>query len=428
MKNKAGNFAIILLVVLNVLVWVIFSPVDDGQISRVRFLRTYAGEVIGSTVIILISVSLFLATRPKWAEPFFGGLDKMYQTHRRNSTAAFLLIFVHVLTVPITTENLRLGNYLGIIAFTGIVLIVLVTLAPRIPFLNKLTGETYEGWRKVHRYIGIFFIIGFIHSLTVNSLDALIAISWVQIFFIIGTASYLYTEIFGRYFRQSLPYIVEAVDALNGSVSQVTLRAKNVPIKKPRAGQFLFVWFPGIKILNESHPFTISSAPAEDVLRLTIKASGDFTRALHQTLKAGDEAIVMGAYGMFDYKTGRPDQIWIAGGIGLTPFLAFIRDLDQNLKHHVEFFYTVRHPEEALFLDELEEAAALNPYLNLHVRFSAVDGALSVAEIVRNVGEDIRSYDVYLCGPIPMVKSFTDQFMRLSVPADQIHYEEFNFR
>ncbi|MFZ8991027.1 MAG: SUMF1/EgtB/PvdO family nonheme iron enzyme, partial [Pseudohongiellaceae bacterium] len=76
----------------------------------------------------------------------------------------------------------------------------------------------------------------------------------------------------------------------------------------------------------ESHPFTISSAPAEDVLRLTIKASGDFTRALHQTLKAGDGAIVMGAYGMFDYKTGRPDQIWIAGGIGLTPFLAFIRD------------------------------------------------------------------------------------------------------
>ena len=138
MKNKAGNFAIILLVVLNVLVWVIFSPVDDGQISRVRFLRTYAGEVIGSTVIILISVSLFLATRPKWAEPFFGGLDKMYQTHRRNSTAAFLLIFVHVLTVPITTENLRLGNYLGIIAFTGIVLIVLVTLAPR--------GSRGSGW------------------------------------------------------------------------------------------------------------------------------------------------------------------------------------------------------------------------------------------------------------------------------------------
>ncbi len=428
MKKKAGNYAIILLVVLNVLVWLIFPPIDDGQLSRVHFFRAYAGEVIGSTIIILMSVSLFLSTRPKWAEPFFGGLDKMYQTHRRNSTAAFLLIFVHVLTVPITTENLRLGNYLAMIAFTGIVVIVLVTLAPRIPFLNKLTGETYEGWRKVHRFIGIFFIIGFIHSLTINSLDALIAISWVQIFFIIGTASYLYTEIFGRYLRQSLPYVVEAVDALNGSVSQVTLRAKNVPINKPRAGQFLFVRFPGIKILNESHPFTISSAPAEDVLRLTIKASGDFTRALHKTLKSGDEAIVMGAYGMFDYKKGRPDQIWIAGGIGLTPFLAFIRDLEQNLKHRVEFFYTVRHPEEALFLDELEEAAALNPGLNLHVRFSAVDGSLSAAEIVRNVGGDIRSYELYLCGPIPMVQSFTDQFMGYSIPADQIHYEEFNFR
>lgn len=425
MKQKLGNYAIIALIVLNIIVWTVFPPVNDG---RENFARAYAGEVLGSTVIILMTCSLFLSTRPKWAEEFFGGLDKMYITHRRTSTSAFLLLFVHLLTVPISVVNLRLGNYLAMIAFTGIVMIVLITLAPRISFLNKLSGETYEGWKKLHRYIGIFFILGFIHALTVNGLDALIAISWVQVFFIIGTISYLYTELFGRFFKKFLPYTVELVEHPNGSTTEVTLRAKKDTIKRQRAGQFLFVRFPGDKALNESHPFTISSAPSENVLRLTVKASGDFTRTLFRNLKAGAEAIVEGAYGMFDYKTGGPKQIWIAGGIGLTPFLAFIRDMDENLDHGVDFYYTVRHRDEALFLDEIEAAAKKNPRLKVHVRFSATNGSLTVEEMVENAGGDVRDHDIYLCGPLPMVQTFTRKLQELGVPGKQIHYEEFNFR
>src|SRR4026208_833446 len=166
MTRKLGNYAIIALVILNVVVWLVFPPVNDG---RPHFLRQYAGEIIGSNNIVLMACSLFLSTRPKWAEKYFGGLDKMYMTHRRLGTAAFLLILVHVLTVPISTTGWRLGNYLAVIAFTGIVSIVLVTLAPRISFLNKLTGGTYEGWKNLKKYIGIFFILAFLHSLTIAS-------------------------------------------------------------------------------------------------------------------------------------------------------------------------------------------------------------------------------------------------------------------
>jgi len=426
MKHNLGNYAIIALVILNIIIWLVFPPVNDG---RPNFVRQYVGEVIGSTNIILMACALFLSTRPKWAEPYFGGLDRMYITHRRTATVAFLLIFVHVLTVPITTTNLSLGNYLAIIAFVGIVSIVLITLAPRIPFLSKLSGGTYEGWKNLKRFIGIFFIIAFIHALTIpDPLDALVAISWVQIFFIIGTVSYLYTELFGRFFKKFMPYTVDAVKHPNASSTEVTLRAKKNPIKKQRAGQFLFVRFPGDKTLNESHPFTISSAPAEDVLRLTIKASGDFTRYLFGHLQAGTNAVIEGAYGMFDYKTGSAKQIWIAGGIGLTPFLSFIRDMDGNLKHDVNFYYTVRHPEEALFRDEIEAAAQKNPRLKTHVRYSATDGSLTVEEIVKNAGGDLRNYDIYLCGPLPMIQAFTRKFQELGVPGKNIHYEEFNFR
>ena len=426
MKRNIGNLVIILAVVLTVVVWFVFPPEQDG---RPNFQRQYAGEIIGSINIVLMSFALFLSTRPKWAEPYFGGLDKMYITHRQVATTAFLLIFVHVLTVPISVTGWKLGNYLAVIAFTGIVSTVLVTLAPRIAFLNKLTGGTYEGWKNLKRSIGIFFIIAFVHSLTIgNPLDAFIAINWVQLFFIFGALSYLYTEVFGRFFKKYVPYTVEAVKHPNASTTEVTLRAKKEAIKKQRAGQFLFVRFPGDNALNESHPFTISSAPDEDVLRVTIKASGDFTRELFGRLQTGMDAVVEGAYGMFDYKSGKENQIWIAGGIGLTPFLSFIRDMDGTLTHNVDFYYTVRHPEEALFVDEIKIGAEKNPCLRPFIRYSATDGSLTVEEIAKNANGKLSEHDIYLCGPLPMIQAFEKKLVTLGVPESNIHYEEFNFR
>jgi len=426
MKRHIGNLVIIGLVLLTISVWLVFPPVNDG---REKFVRQYAGEVIGSVNIVLMACSLFISTRPKWAEPYFGGLDRMYMTHRHSSTAALLLIFVHVLTVPISLEGWVLGNYLAVIAFTGIVSIALVSLSPRIPFLNRITGETYEGWKNLKKTVGIFFIVGFIHSLTIkNPLNAFIAINWVQVFFIIGAVSYLYTEIFGRYFGKYIPYTVEAVDHPTNFTTEVTLRAEGTPMKKHRAGQFLFVRFPNEPALNESHPFTITSAPHEEVLRVTIKASGDFTRALFNDLKPGTAALVEGPYGMFDYKKSGSKQIWIAGGIGVTPFLSFIRDLPGTLDHDVDFYYAIRHRDEVLFYNELEAAGIKNLRLKVNIRYSAVGGSLTVEEIVRNAGGVVSGLHIYMCGPLSMLQSFDRKFRALGVPKSHIHFEEFNFR
>ncbi|MFN8405587.1 MAG: ferric reductase-like transmembrane domain-containing protein [Anaerolineales bacterium] len=425
-RSSIGNWFIVFLVCLTVVVWLVFPPVNDG---REKFIRQYAGEVIGSVNIVLMACSLVLAARPKWAEPYFGGLDKMYVTHRHTSTAALLLIFVHVLTVPISLSGWALGNYLAVIAFTGIVSIALVSLSPRIPFLNRITGGTYEGWKNLKKYVGIFFILAFIHSLTIRSpLDAFIAINYVQVFFIIGAASYLYIEVLGRFFKKFIPYTVETVNHPTNFTTEVVMRAKGDPISKQRAGQFLFVRFPNSRGLNESHPFTISSAPHEDVLRLTIKASGDFTRALFNDLKPGADAVIEGAHGMFDYKTGGQKQIWIAGGIGVTPFLAFIRDIGESLDRDVDFYHVMRHRDEALFYNELETAGIRNKRLKVNIRYSAVGGSLTVDEIVKNAGGDVSGHHIYMCGPLPMVQAFEKKFLGLNVPPENIHFEEFNFR
>jgi predicted ferric reductase len=131
---------------------------------------------------------------------------------------------------------------------------------------------------------------------------------------------------------------------------------------------------------------------------------------------------------MFDYKTGGQKQIWLAGGIGLTPFLSFLRDMDGDLQHDVDFYYTVRHPEEALFLEEIQAAAQKNPRLRPYIRFSATEGSLTMDHILRNTAGDIKAYHVYMCGPLPMLQAFEKKFLELGIPRGQLHYEEFNFR
>lgn len=420
-KTNIGNLVIIGLVLLNIILWTIFPPINDG---RPNFLRAYIGEVIGSTMIILMASGFFLTTRARWAEPFFGGLDKMYLSHKRANTAAFLLIFVHILVVPIAAE-FRLGNYMAIVAFLGILTIVLLTLSPRIPLLNKLTNASYEQWKKLHRFIGIFYTIGFFHSFFVDGLSALVAFSYVQVIFILGLLCYLYTEIFSRFTKKFLPYSVSAARRLNGSTTEVTLTPKKERLTH-QPGQFLFVRFPGAGGLDESHPFTISSAPAESAIRLTIKASGDFTRHLYQTLQPGTNALLDGGYGMFQYQAGGPKQIWVAGGIGLTPFLSFIRH--GKLDREIDFYYTARAREEALFVDEIEAAAKQNPKFRAFVRYSLESGSLTVEEIVKNAGESFKERDVYMCGPLGMLHAYADKFKALGLPEDQIHFEEFNFR
>ncbi|MBS4062608.1 MAG: ferric reductase-like transmembrane domain-containing protein [Bacteroidetes bacterium] len=299
-KKNFGNLVIIGLVMLNFTLWVVFPPIYDG---RPNFLRVYAGEVLGSTIIILMACGLVLAARPKWAEPYFGGLDKMYAAHKRANTSAFLLLFVHLLTVPITTDRLLVGTPIGIVAFLGIVTLVLLTLSPRIPLLSRLTNASYDKWKRTHRFIGIFYTLGFIHALFVDGLSALVAFSYVQFIFLIGLAAYLYTEVFSRFLNKSLPYRVSAVRRLNGNTAEVSLSSRGQRLAH-QPGQFLFVRFPGDPVLDESHPFTISSAPDDSDLRLSIKASGDFTRSLHQNLSEGAEALVEGAYGLFQYQQG----------------------------------------------------------------------------------------------------------------------------
>ena len=108
-----------------------------------------------------------------------------------------------------------------------------------------------------------------------------------------------------------------------------------------------FLWEKKDGIIGETHPFSIASSPSEDKVRMYIKSLGDFTTSL-KNLKVGAIAEIEGAYGKFTYTNfGTAPQIWIAGGIGVTPFLSMARSYD-SLSPAVDFVYSVVSRTELL--------------------------------------------------------------------------------
>jgi predicted ferric reductase len=422
-KRRIGNLVIVAAVVLNVTLWLAFPPVND---LRKNFYVQYLGEIFSTSALLLMASNIFISTRPRFLEPFFGGLDQMYQTHKKTAIMAIILILTHFFIM--TLGGARLAISLGKIALIGLLTIVILSLATRIPFIGGYINLKYNQWRIIHKFIGVFFLIGLLHMLSVQNLLQTTPVVHVYVLSIAysGAVLYLYKELLQPFLKRKHPYQVEGVRRLNGSVIEVTLK----PIQRKfshLAGQFMFIDFRGDRKLSEAHPFTISSAPVDEHLKLTIKTSGDFTQHLYENLEPGQEARIEGGYGMFNYKTARPKQVWIAGGIGLTPFLSWIRDFDSPSGFEIDFFLTTRVPEEALFLDEFEQTQSKYPNFHLHLHFSNRDGRLTLEKIIKASGE-VSGKEFFLCGPLPMTLSMKSQLMAAGVPASDIHYEEFSFR
>jgi len=429
MKRNLGVYFITALVALNILLWLLLPPGNLEAHAHVHAkpAAQQVAEMISSSAMILWACGIFLSNKPRFAEPYFGGLDRMYVTHKNINILALLLIVVHLIIVP-TSETGGPGVWIGWVTFPSILIMVLLTVSPRVPLISSLARLSYDRWRNLHRYMGLLYIMGATHMLMTEPLilHTPVVFAYVESIIALGVLSYLYRQFLWERMKRREPFVVQDVRKLNGTVAQVTLRPQANPVAH-RAGQFLYVYFDADKTLREPHPFTISSAPHEQDLRLSIKSSGDWTQHLHENLQAGAKAFVDGPYGEFNYKTGSRQQVWIAAGIGVTPFLSWMRDFDVEAPgREIDFFYTTTVPEEALFLDEIEQAAR-QPGFRAHVSHTARDGRLSVAKVITASGA-AAGKDIYMCGPIAMVEAFRNGFAARGMPRRMIHYEEFNFR
>ena len=158
---------------------------------------------------------------------------------------------------------------------------------------------------------------------------------------------------------------------------------------------------------------------ADDTLRLTAKAVGDFTRDL-RTLPVGAGVVAEGPYGVFtsDART-REKTLLIAGGIGITPVRALLDELEGD----VVVLYRVLKRSDVIFDEELARAS-----VRVDVVAGDHDGEgrdLLSPEHLLELVPDIAERDVFVSGPPAMVNAIEKNVRSAGVPRRHVHSERF---
>jgi ferredoxin-NADP reductase len=191
-----------------------------------------------------------------------------------------------------------------------------------------------------------------------------------------------------------------------------------------QAGQF-FIWrFFSRGRWWEAHPFSLSEAPNGRSFRITVKASGDFTRRVSE-IRPGSLVAAEGPFGVFtDAVRGRERVVLIAGGIGITP----VRALAETMQGDVVVIYRALREEDVVFRPELDRLARERGIVVHYVigHHAAPGGERIMSpEHLHELVPDIEERDVYVCGP-PGMARFIERNVRASdVPHNQIHIERF---
>ncbi len=377
---------------------------------------------IGSVSILFMAWGNILATRWHVLEPFFGGLDRMYRWHRWFGALSVAAMWLHinfvddVKGVPGASEDIAdAAEELAGLGEKVLYVLVIASLVRWVP---------YRWWRQSHKLLIFAFATASWHFHTATKPYANDSLwgRWFQGVMLLGVFAWGYRVLWRDGVRRGRHYQVASV-AKHGSTTTVDLTSVGRPINW-RAGQFVFVRF-GSGAVSEPHPFTVASVPNDGRVRLVIKALGDWSEQFATRVAVGDRVRVEGPYGGLRLVPRRHKKVvWIAGGVGVTPFLAGSRELTSRSVPHL--FYAVRNRSDAPGLHELEEAEKAGRIV-LHLHVSDESKRLCAEHLVDEFGSSgLRGAHVVMCGPDSLVRDMTVAARLLG--AHHVHIEKFDIR
>ena len=410
-----------------VLLWLVTPSMTAAFATVPGTLRSLA-LLAGLCAYATFATNLLLGARVPWIERLFRSLDRLYRFHRRLGVVVGALLAVHVvlmlgaqLATPragVMTLVAQRSVAVGVVALAGFAGIVALSL------FGRMRHETFQ---RLHRLIGLVFAVAAVHVIAVPGAAAETPAlhAYLLALTALGVGAWAYRSVFGNRFVRRHAYRVARVNPVHDGVNELVLAPVDDSLRFD-PGQFVFIAVDDDAVTREAHPFSITSGPSDSELRLVVKAIGDFTSGLPH-VAPGAPVVVEGPYGGFWHEgEAIREQVWIAGGIGVTPFLAMARSLDLS-KHEIDFYYCAEDTATMVFLDELLDLDDEHPGLRLiTVPFDA-EGFLTADRVAATSG-DLSSRHVFLCGPPPMLDALVPQLTAAGVSPDRLHYEEFRLR
>ena len=427
LTRSRGWMALAVLCLAPLPFWALAHPLAERFATPASTLKSMANiaALVGTAA---FAVALVLGGRLRVVERLFMGLDRTYRAHRLLGLLAVSLVALHTLLLVLSRALLPGASawtlftpaagwriFVGVVALAGLLSGLALTMFARM---------RHETFVRVQRSIAIVFLLASVHVFVVPGTKASSRPLTVYLALLTGLAlvAFARRSLLGRLLVRRHRYRVDRVHRLAEDAVEIVLARKGDGLRfKP--GQFVFVRF--AELGGEAHPFSITSAPDEPTLRLVVKALGDHTRVL-MNLRPGGSAELEGPYGSFSHLalTNRR-QVWIAGGIGITPFLSMARSLD-GTGHEVDLYYCTSAAEQAYFLNELFQVADRNPGLRVIPIRKAQLGHLS-ADDIEAANRNLSEKDILICGPPVMIGNLTGELRARGVPRARIHFEDFSF-
>lgn len=447
-----GPLCLALLTALPVLLWLVGDP-GPAPAGPSQWLGTLAIS-FGLMALAAFALNVVLGARIPLVHRAVGGLGALYGLHRLNGRVVYLLVLLHVACVVATRASVsfdQVGRLFwpsptSAILF-GLAAFVVMTVGIWLTLYARLSHETFV---YVQRVLGGTLALSGVHVLLTNralaSSDALRI--YLGLLGSVAVGGWIYRSVLGNLLVRRYDYVVTDAHELDPEVVEITMSPVDRALKAS-PGQFVFVTFysdrfnaqfhpvslrsagssavvelrPG-QARDQFHPFSLTSSPADSELRLVVKAVGTFTRALH-LLEPGAAARVEGPYGEFSYlNVDNPRQVWIAGGIGITPFLSMARSLEPEARD-ILLLHGVKTRSEAFFAAELESIAHRVPDLRVKIVPEDEEGFITASVIATEFG--LEGPDFLIVGPPAMERALTDQLLAAGVHRSRIHSERFAF-
>jgi predicted ferric reductase len=427
-QKLIGLLALVLITVPPIIYWLLATTATYSlNLSSILLLL---GKLVALMGIILFLVNPILSMRHAVVVRIFGSLDMLYTLHKHSGKLSFFLILCHPLLLGsgrlLSGDSLLdMWSWTSLLIISGVVSLLLISALTAVAIYAHIK---HQNWVKIHRMFGWAIPLVLLHAfIAKGQIYQLAPLRFYIITLgVLGFSAFIYRSVLSRYLVKRYRYRVEEIVAERGNVTGVTLKPLATPLSYI-PGQFAFVSFMQDDLSSEAHPYSFTTANNGPYIQFGIKGLGDDTRELSQKLRLGSPAFLEGPYGGFtQLSVKNKKQIWIAGGVGITPFLSMARALNTEDQEDITLFYAAQQKVDAAFLEELHDIAKIvRPFFKVFIVDEKISGFVSTTMIQDTMGS-ITEYDYLVCGPPVMMRSIVGQLHKAGVKKTQIHLEAFS--